>query len=120
MAPALPDRLHSCRRIDGNWQQIHDMLSAWVRQKTGRHKHPTAGSIDSQSDKTTALVGIIGFDTGKNFKAASHILVDSLDLILVVIVTAASVQDRDSAKQFFQSFTQVSANPFVLNFEPGC
>jgi putative transposase len=49
------------------------MLSAWVRQKTGRHKHPTAGSIDSQSDKTTALVGIVGFDTGKNFKAASAI-----------------------------------------------
>ena len=40
----------------GIWQRIHDTLRAWVRQKAGRHKHPTAGIIDSQSVKTTALV----------------------------------------------------------------
>lgn len=42
----------------GIWQQIHDTLRARVRQKAGRHKHPTAGSIDSQSVKTAATAGI--------------------------------------------------------------
>ena len=39
----------------GMWQRIHDALRALVRKKAGKHKHPTAGSIDSQSVKTTAL-----------------------------------------------------------------
>ena len=44
-------------KIRGIWQRIHDTLRAAVRRKAGRHKHPTAGSIDSQSVKTTALCG---------------------------------------------------------------
>ncbi len=49
------------------WQRIHDTLRARVRQKAGRHKHPTAGSIDSQSVKTTALVSM----QAKSFKDAN-------------------------------------------------
>ncbi|WP_141509166.1 transposase, partial [Candidatus Chloroploca asiatica] len=45
---------HSFRtwRDNGTWQRIHDTLRAQVRQKAGRHKHPTAGCLDSQSVKT--------------------------------------------------------------------
>src|SRR6266487_901450 len=39
-------------RDDGTWQRIHDTLRAQVRQQAGRHKHPTAGALDSQNVKT--------------------------------------------------------------------
>lgn len=59
----------------------------------------TAGAIDSQSVKTTAVSGIRGFDAGKKILGRKrHILVDSVGLLILVAVTAASVQDRDGAR----------------------
>ncbi len=42
-------------RDDGTWQRIYDTLRAEVRRQEGRHKHPTAGALDSQSVKTTQV-----------------------------------------------------------------
>jgi putative transposase len=43
-----------------------------------------------------------GFDAGKLVKGRKrHIAVDTLGLLLMVVVTAASVQDRDGAKLVF-------------------
>lgn len=91
---------------DGTWRRIHDALRAQVRQQAGKHKHPTAGCLDSQSVKSTAISGARGFDGGKLVTGRKrHLLVDTLGLLLVVVVTAASVQDRDGAKLVFQRLT---------------
>ncbi len=89
-------------RNDGTWQRLHDTLRARLRQQEGRYKQPTAGCLDSQSVKTTQIAGALGYDAGKQVNGRKrHILVDTLGLLLVVVVTGASVQDRDGARLLF-------------------
>lgn len=88
-------------RKTGVITQIHDKLRTRLRQKSGRHKHPTAGSLDSQSVKATAIsCPDRGYDGGKKINGRKrHILVDTIGLIMAVVVTSAAVQDRDGAKR---------------------
>jgi putative transposase len=84
---------------DGTWQRLHDTLRAQVRERAGRHKHPTAGALDSQSVKTTQMAGVRGDDSGKRVKGRKgHILVDTLGLLLVVVVTSAALSDPAGAR----------------------
>ncbi|MCB1766603.1 MAG: IS5 family transposase [Candidatus Competibacteraceae bacterium] len=106
--PQWPSVYHSFRqwRDDGTWERIHDTLRAQVRAKAGRHKHPTAGCLDSHSVKTTQVPGERGFDSGKQVKGRKRpLLVDTLGLLLVIVVTAASVSDPTGARQVFQRLT---------------
>lgn len=47
----------------------------------------------------TVAAGSRGYDAAKKVQGTNrHVIVDTLGLLLVVTVTAASVQDRDGAK----------------------
>ena len=87
-------------RDNGTWQRIHDALRDQVRMLEGRDPSPTAAVIDSQSVKGAETVGAVrrGYDAGKKINGVKrHVAVDTLGLLLVVMVTAARVQDRDGA-----------------------
>jgi putative transposase len=91
-------------RIDGTWKRIHDTLRSRVREKAGRHKHPTAGSLDSQSVKRSAIGGEHGYDAGKKIDGRKrHILVDTMGLLLAVVVTSAAVSDPAGARLLLNS-----------------
>ncbi|MBX3061313.1 MAG: IS5 family transposase, partial [Anaerolineae bacterium] len=86
-------------RKDGTWSRLHDILRAQVRQRAGRHKHPTAGSLDSQSVKRSATPGEHGYDAGKKINGRKrHILVDTMGLLLAVVVTSAAISDPAGAR----------------------
>jgi transposase len=81
---------------DGTWSTIHATLVMAAREQAGKEASPTAGIIDSQSVKSTEAGGPRGYDSGKKINGRKrHILVDTLGLLLVVVVHAANVQDRD-------------------------
>jgi putative transposase len=89
-------------RKSHEWQRLHDTLRGELRRASGRHKHPTAGCLDSQSVKTTQIAGARGFDAAKNIKGRKrHLVVDTLGLLMSIVVTAACVQERDGARLVF-------------------
>ncbi|TFV63632.1 IS5 family transposase [Geodermatophilus sp. DF01-2] len=88
---------------DGTWDAVHDQPRAQVRMAAGRDPNPTAGVLDAQSVKSSEGGEARGFDAGKKTTGRKrHIVVDTLGLLLVVMVTAASVQDRAGGKAILQ------------------
>src|SRR5580658_7853769 len=88
-------------RDDGTLQKLHDRLRDQARAAAGRDPRPTAAVIDSQSVKAADTVpkASRGWDNAKKVNGRKrHIAVDATGLLLAVVITAASVQDRDAAR----------------------
>ena len=98
------------------WQTVYGYFAAWrddgtladctsaarvVRIAAGRTAGPTAAVIDSQSVRAADTVPMSsrGWDNAKKVNGRKrHIAVDTTGLVLAVVITAASVQDRDGAR----------------------
>ena len=86
---------------DGTTDRIHDALRAAVRDAAGRDPMASAGIVDAQSVKGADTVGrgSRGYDAGKKTNGRKrHIVVDTTGLLVAVLVTAASMQDRDGGR----------------------
>ncbi len=101
-------------QADGSAETMHGQLRERVRLLAGRKRVPSAAIIDSQSVRAAEEVARSsrGYDAGKKVQGRKrHIAVDVLGLLLTVLVTAASVQDRDAAKPLLwnlrEAFPQV-------------
>ena len=91
-------------RDDGTCRRLHDTHRVRVRQRIGRHKRLTAGSIDRQTVKTSiTATGVRGYEGGKGMIGRKrHLLVDTMGLVLAVLVTVADLPDRDGAGQLLR------------------
>jgi putative transposase len=109
-------------RKSGFWQDLNAKLRERVREKVkgkGR-KHPSAAILDSQSVKTVEGGTQIGFDGGKKVHGRKrHLVVDTLGLVLTVLVTAATIDDRAGAKQLFTTLLTTSWKRLTLIWADG-
>ena len=90
-----------CR--DGTWLLVNHALRALVRTEDGREPEPSAAVLDSQTVRSDAHGGEVGYDAGKKTKGRKRfIIVDTLGMLLGVLVVPASVPERIGAQKLLE------------------
>ena len=88
---------------------MNHRLREAVRLTEGREASPSAAVMDSQSVKTDSYISkSVGFDANKKVKGRKrNAVVDTMGLVMMVVVTAASLPERDGARRVLEKMHRV-------------
>ncbi|MFD7653957.1 IS5 family transposase [Actinosynnema sp. NPDC059797] len=106
----------------GATQRLLDGLRDRVRLAAGRMAAPSAAVMDSQSVRAAETVGRAtrGWDGGKKVTGRKrHIVVNTMGLLLAVLVTPASTQDRIAARSLLRRLRDTAGGRVRLVWADG-
>lgn len=119
--PTVYERF-ALREKAGAAQRLLDALRDRVRLAEGRVAAPSAAVMDSQSVRAAETVGHAtrGYDAGKEVAGRKrHIVVDTMGLLLAVVVTPASTQDRVAARSLLRRMRDTAGKRTSLVWADG-